>query len=293
MPPPSRSRILILASLEESVLAALQTSSFGPFDPTADETIAPDADAVIVDARRGAPFLNRSAAAAVLVVADDPSPSDVVEWLRLGAQDVIVPGRTKAADWPLRVRVAIERRRLVDEVRRAVGIDLDTGLPDQHQLVEHMSHLMALRAREPAPMALLVLRIEGLASAQARLGREAAQVLKRKLAVRLRAGVRASDVVAALGEDRFGVLLVSMLAPGDALRVAEKLLTGLAVPVHVAGQPLAVSAALGVAHHPADGERPEQLLSLAAAMAAAASAQGRTGFANFAENGPASAANDA
>jgi diguanylate cyclase (GGDEF)-like protein len=289
----TRARILVLASLEDSVLAALQTSSFGPFEPTADEGIAPDADAVIVDARRGAPFLNRSAAAAVLVVADDPAPADVVDWLRRGAQDVIVPGRTKAADWPLRVRVAIERRRLVDEVRRAVGIDLDTGLPDQHQLVEHMSHLMALRAREPAPMALLVLRIEGLASAHARLGREAAQVLKRKLAVRLRAGVRASDVVASLAEDRFGVLLVSMLAPGDALRVAEKLLTGLAVPVHVAGESIAVAAALGVAHHPADGERPEQLLSLAAAMAAAASAQGRTGFANFGESGPASAANDA
>jgi diguanylate cyclase (GGDEF)-like protein len=293
MPTPSRAQILILASLEDSVLAGLQTSSFGPFDPIADDTRAQGAAAVIVDARRAAPFLNRSAAAAVLVVADDPAPGDVVEWLRLGAQDVIVPARTKPADWPLRVRIAIERRRLVDEVRRAVGIDLDTGLPDQHQLVEHMSHLLALRAREPAPMALLVLRVEGLASAQARLGREAAQVLKRKLAVRLRAGVRASDVVASLGEDRFGVLLVSMLAPADALRVAEKLLQGLSMPLQVAGESVAVATAFGIAHHPADGDRPEQLLSGAAAMAAAASAQGRSGFANFAEGGPASAANDA
>ena len=37
----TRARILVLASLEDSVLAALQTSSFGPFDPTADEGIAP------------------------------------------------------------------------------------------------------------------------------------------------------------------------------------------------------------------------------------------------------------
>ena len=52
-----------------------------------------------------------------------------------------------------------------------------------------------------------------------RLGREAANVLRRKLGVRLRAGVRASDVVASLGDDGFAVLLGSILSPADAHRV--------------------------------------------------------------------------
>ena len=288
----TRARILVLASLEDSVLAALQTSSFGPFDPTADEGIAPDADAVIVDARRGAPFLNRSAAAAVLVVADDPSPTDVVDWLRRGAQDVIVPGRTKAADWPLRVRVAIERRRLVDEVRRAVGIDLDTGLPDQHQLVEHMSHLMALRAREPAPMALLVLRIEGLAMAEASLGAEAANVLRRKIAVRLRAGLRASDVVAALGTDRFAVLLAWIDDVADGERVVAKLSQSLQRPLNVAGQDVMVAVGSGVARYPDDGRDADTLLRLAGSQASQSNARGRPGLTLGAQRGGTAAAND-
>jgi diguanylate cyclase (GGDEF)-like protein len=292
MPPLPRTRILILATLDDAVLAGLQTSSFGPFEPILAESAPNDAEAVIVDASRAEPFLSRSAMAATLVVADDPTPEAVVDWLRMGAQDVIVPPRTKPADWPLRVRIAIERRRRVDEVRRSLGIDLDTGLPDQHQLVEHMSHLMALRAREPAPMALLVLRIEGLATTQSRLGREAAQVLRRKLAVRLRAGVRASDVVASLGDDRFAVLLVAMLASADAQHVADKLLASLAAPLQVAGQSVAVSVALGIGQHPADGDRPEQLFARASALAAAATAQGRSGFANFDESGGIDAAND-
>jgi diguanylate cyclase (GGDEF)-like protein len=286
-----RARVLILADAAEAVLAALRTSSFGPFEPVLSGP-ATGADAVILDAAHALQFPMPAESCALLVVADDPSPAAVADWLQRGVQDVIVPARTAAADWPLRVWLAIERRRLADAVRRAVGLDLDTGLPDAQQLVEHMSHLMALRAREPAPMALLVLRIEGLASTQARLGRESAQVLRRKLAVRLRAGVRASDVVASLGEDRFAVLLVSMIAATDAQRVADKLLAALAVPIQVAGQTVAVAVALGIGHHPADGDRPQALLARASALAAAVPALGRSGFANFVEGGAAGAAND-
>ncbi|HQN39231.1 MAG TPA: diguanylate cyclase, partial [Thermoanaerobaculia bacterium] len=92
--------------------------------------------------------------------------------------------------------------------------------------------LIALRERQPAPMAVLVLRIEGFESVSARFGREAANVLRRKLAVRLRAGVRASDVVASLGDDSYAVLLAALLAPGAAAHVGAKLLTVLRAPFH-------------------------------------------------------------
>ena len=52
------------------------------------------------------------------------------------------------------------------------------------------------REREPAPMALVVLRIEGLATAASRLGPESANVLRRKVAVRLRANLRPIGLLA-------------------------------------------------------------------------------------------------
>jgi GGDEF domain-containing protein len=82
------------------------------------------------------------------------------------------------------LRLAIERKRIEMTARKAYATDLATGLPNHMQLLEHMTHLVALRAREPAPMALIVLRIEGLAATEAALGVEAANVLKRKVAVR-------------------------------------------------------------------------------------------------------------
>ena len=124
------------------------------------------------------------------------------------------------------LRLAVERKRLDRAARKAYATDLSTGLPNHAQLLEHMTHLLALREREPAPMALLVLRIEGLSTAEAALGAEAANVLRRKVAVRLRAGLRASDVVAALGADSFAVLLAWIDTPADGQRVADKLIQG-------------------------------------------------------------------
>ena len=222
---------------------------------------------------------------ATLLVLPAVSADALVEWAARGVQDVIEPAELHAAMLAQRLRAAIERKRHERESRKAYATDLETGLPHQQQLIEHMSALMALREREPAPMALLVLRIEGLATTQARHGVEAANVLRRKVGVRLRAGVRASDVVAALGDDSFAVLLAAMLMPADAPRVGAKLLAALNVPVKIAGNDIAVATALGIAQYPQDGSQPEALLRRALGLAASAQAQGRAGLSNFQEAG--------
>ncbi|MDQ6681588.1 MAG: GGDEF domain-containing protein, partial [Pseudomonadota bacterium] len=119
-------------------------------------------------------------------------------------------------------------------------------------------------------------------------------VLRRKIAVRLRAAVRASDVVAAIDEASYAVLLGSLLAPADAARVGTKLAQLLMEPFSVGGVGLAVAVAVGVGEYPADGIQPESLLRKAIGMALDEPAQGRVGMANFEESGarPLDAAND-
>ena len=249
--------------------------------------LADDAEAIETAAEVGREI-------AIVVVVDDLSAARVLAWLERGAQDVLTAPELVAPALPQRLRAAIERKRLERDARTAYATDLDTGLPHQQQLIEHMSQLLALREREPAPMAVLALRIEGFATAEARFGREAANVLRRKVGVRLRAGVRASDVVASLGDDSFAVLLGSILTPADAERVGAKLLQSLMQPLRVAGEDLTVATALGIGQYPQDGAQPDALLRRAVGLAAAAQAQGRAGFSNFGAPGagPVSAAND-
>ena len=229
---------------------------------------------------------------AIVLVAPPTDAATAVEYLRLGVQDLLTTEQAQSDALAARLRAAIERKALEREARKAYATDMGTGLPHQQQLVEHMSHLLALREREPSPMAVLVLRIEGFATVQAHYGKEATNVLRRKVAVRLRAGVRASDVVASIGDDSFGVLLAAMLAPGDAKAVGDKLLTALQNPFKLTGHDVAVAAALGVALFPEDGAQPEVLLRRAVGLATSAAAVGRIGMANFVEADAAAAAND-
>ena len=298
--------VATLVALPADTEAALRASPFGRFELHACSA-ASDVDALLHEGHCDALVVGAEAAddlqalaahaaseTALLVVVEVIDVEVVRHWQQCGAQEVLLSSELGAPTLALRVRGAIERKRVERDARTAYATDLETGLPHQQQFIEHVSQLIALREREPAPMAVLALRIEGLATTEARLGREAANVLRRRVGVRLRAGVRASDVVASLGDDGFAVLLGSMLAPSDAVRVGAKLTKALMEPFKVAGQQVAVASALGIAQYPQDGAQPDVLLRRAVGLAATTAAQGRAGFANFGEDdgAPVGAAND-
>ncbi|MBL8288815.1 MAG: GGDEF domain-containing protein [Rubrivivax sp.] len=187
------------------------------------------------------------------------------ELLRLGVEALVADG--DSAEIARALRHAFVRKQVERMSRTAYATDLATGLPHQAQLLEHMTQLIALREREPAPLVLIVLRVDGVAQAAARLGGEAANVLRRKVAVRLRGGLRASDVVASLGPDLFAVMLGRVDMVGDGDGVAAKLLRALEQPFILAGQPCSLSAAFGLASYPAHGKQAAQLLARASAQA--------------------------
>lgn len=273
----------------------LSTSAYGPFVvhdlPSFDDlTQALDSqhyDAIALlqsdpDGLRrlaGWPGLARAVLdAAVLVVAPEPATGDALRLVQLGVQDVLPPHDAHPAALARAVRLAVERKRLERAARKAYATDLATGLPNHAQLMEHMNHLLALREREPAAMALLALRIEGLAATEARLGTESANVLRRKVAVRLRSALRASDVVASLGADSFAVLLAWIDDAGDGERVAVKLTQSLQRPFTVAGQDVAVAVCVGVSQYPQHGKDADSLLRRAMGQAGAGMAIGRSGL---------------
>ncbi|WP_207184949.1 GGDEF domain-containing protein [Rubrivivax gelatinosus] len=224
---------------------------------------------------------------AVVVVAPAVLPAAAVELLQFGVQDVLAD----VADAPRALRLAIERRRQLAAARKGYSTDLPTGLPNHSQLLEHMTHLLALREREPAPMAMIVLRVDGLATVAETLGQESADVLRRKAAVRLRAALRASDVVASIGHDAFAVLLAWIDSPADGERVMDKLAAILSQPFSVAGRAQRLLPHAGLASYPEHGKNAEALLRRALGVALQFTPVGREA-ALPADRGLAAAAND-
>jgi len=298
-------RILVVGAMPPD----LSTSPWGPFVLAHCATLAeaaralhdesPDALLLQLDeasqlSRIGqwSPLSHAVLDAAVVVVAPEPPPMQALQLLQLGVQDVLSRFESQPAVLARALRLAVERKRIDRVARKAFATDLATGLPNHAQLLEHLTHLFALREREPAPMALIALRIEGLESTAQTLGSEAANVLRRKVAVRLRSGLRASDVVAAIGVDAFAVLLAWIDAPTDGERVAAKLADSLQRPFGIAGQEQSVAVSLGLALYPDHGREPDALLRRALSQATSATAlPGVSGMRSL-QHGKAAAAND-
>jgi diguanylate cyclase (GGDEF)-like protein len=216
-------------------------------------------------------------ACAVVLRVPRLTPARAARLLHAGVSDVL-PGAMPGDDDLARVwRMAVLRYQQFRAVRLAHASDLSTGLPNESQLLEHAQQLLALRQRQPSPLAMIVLRIEDLDTIEALVGGDALQVLRRKVAVRLRGGVRSSDIVAALGPDRFAVLLATLDAAEDAATVAAKLSAALRAPFLLSGRSVTVSVGLGVAQWPTHGDDAVTLLRRAALQAAGAGGRGQSG----------------
>jgi diguanylate cyclase (GGDEF)-like protein len=263
------------AGLSAASFASFTLKSSDTLDEAARELAAAPHDALLLVSGSAAdvaavatwPALSHAVlGAAVVVVAPNVPATLALRLIELGVQDVLAD----ASDAEALSRVlalSVQRKRIEIGVRKAYSIDLATGLPNHAQLLEHMNHLLALREREPAPMAMLVLRLEGLGHAERAMGADAANVLRRKVAVRLRAGLRASDVVASIGADAFAVLLAWTDASSDGLRVANKLAQSLQRPLNVAGQSRVVIVKIGVSQYPEHGKTADELLRRALGQA--------------------------
>ena len=295
--PPPTLTVLLLAP-DAALEASLQANGLR-FTVAAALALAHEHDAVLLAAPTravlvalvGMPGLTQAAFDSAVVVLAGVADADAeTTLLQRGVEAIIAP-----ADGATLLRTlqhAVERKHIERAARTAYATDLATGLPHQAQLVEHMTQLLALREREPAPMVLLVLRVDGFAQTAARLGAEAGNVLRRKVAVRLRSGLRASDVVAAIGPDAFGVLLGRLEAKGDGDRVAAKLMRALQEPISVAGRPCSVAATVGLALYPEHGTDAESLLKRASAQAGSIVTVGVSGYGSAVHRVGGAAAND-
>src|SRR4029453_8798937 len=91
-------------------------------------------------------------------------------------------------------------------------------------------------------------------------GHAAGDRLLQSLALRLTRGVREVDTIARIAGDEFLILVPDLKQSGDMSRFAQKLIGLMGRPVELEEGTLQVSASVGVASFPEDGQDAETLL---------------------------------
>ena len=150
-----------------------------------------------------------------------------------------------------------------------------TGLPNRALLLQVTEGALRNGNSVDGP-ALLVIDLDRFRDVNDTLGREQGDAVLKEVAARLTRSVRATDTVARVEADRFGVLLPSLARGGDAAMAADNLLSELSQQMDVAGAGLSVDGTVGIACAPTHAQNADLLLQRAeAAMYRAKRAQSR------------------
>ena len=146
------------------------------------------------------------------------------------------------------------------ELKHMAHFDALTRLPNRTLLSERMSRAVVLARRHQTEFAVCYLDLDGFKPINDELGHDAGDQVLIEIGNRLTGALREVDTVSRLGGDEFVLLMNDLTHDEDWQSVLSRVLMEVTRPLQVQGQERSVSASIGVAFYPQDGEDPETLL---------------------------------
>ncbi|HEX2790424.1 MAG TPA: diguanylate cyclase [Steroidobacteraceae bacterium] len=166
----------------------------------------------------------------------------------------------------------------LDELARASQRDALTDTPNRALMLDRLENAIALARRHVTRLAVLFLDLDQFKHINDTMGHAVGDEVLQLVARRLESVVRASDTVSRHGGDEFLVLIGEVSKASDAAVIAAKILAVLTAPCRVGDHMLRLSASLGIATYPDDGEDAASLISRADAAMYRSKRRRRGGF---------------
>lgn len=157
-----------------------------------------------------------------------------------------------------------ERKRLEEKLLSLASLDDLTNLANRRELDNSLTQALARSERSNTQLALLFIDMDGFKNVNDKYGHEAGDEVLKMIASRIVTLLRKSDIAGRMGGDEFAVILEGSVSLEATALVAQKLLATLSAPYTLScGEVSGVSASIGIAFAPADGNGLKHLLSKA------------------------------
>ena len=175
-----------------------------------------------------------------------------------------------------------ERKASEQRIHRLAYYDALTQLPNRTLFQDRLHNALQHGERHNEWVALMFLDLDRFKPINDSLGHAAGDRMLKEVAVRLAACVDGDDTVARMGGDEFTLLLQSQVnreaALKRAIHVGEQILASLAQPFILEGREFFVSASIGIALSPQDGNELSQLMKNADTAMYHAKERGKNNF---------------
>jgi diguanylate cyclase (GGDEF)-like protein len=190
---------------------------------------------------------------------------------------------TSILDARLEARTASLAQSLTEANRELTQLALHdtlTGLPNRTLLADRIDQAMSRVREQGGCFALMFIDLDGFKPVNDAFGHHMGDLLLREVALRLREDLRSQDTLARIGGDEF-VLLVQLSEQNDALNLAARQVGLIARAFRVAEHDLHISASVGIALYPGNGQSAHELLMNADAAMYHAKGAGKNGYSFF------------
>ncbi len=173
----------------------------------------------------------------------------------------------------------ITQQRVMEErLDRLVYYDALTGVPNRSLFVDRLNQGIARARYTRKIIAALVVDIDLFKFINEAYGFTTGDEVLKSITKRLLESVREGDTVARLGSDDFGILLFDVAESEDIILVVKKIMENISLPLKTQGEEIVLTAGLGIAVHPIDGETAQDIMKNADIALTKAKQQGRNNY---------------
>ncbi|MBN1473958.1 MAG: diguanylate cyclase [Syntrophaceae bacterium] len=156
-----------------------------------------------------------------------------------------------------------DRKKAEEKLKHMATHDSLTDLPTLKLAEDRLAMAMGLARRHKEKVAVMFMDLDGFKRVNDTLGHDAGDFLLKTLAQRLLSSIRKTDTIARVGGDEFLLIATELKSSDDAANIANKVVKLVAQPVNINGHKAAVSASIGIAFYPDNGEDINELIKLA------------------------------
>jgi len=219
--------------------------------------------------------------APIIILSGTDDENIMLQCLKAGAQDYLLKSELTSNILMRSIRYARERKQVAEHLRFIAHHDPLTGLANRTLFMSSVSQAMARARRKSRTFALFFIDLDHFKEINDTLGHDVGDTLLIKMAQRMTASVRESDIVSRFGGDEFAVLIDEIKDKGAIIEVAEAMQRRVAKDFQLEDKTLRITPSIGIAlFDPADDAEldAEGLVQRADMAMYHAKKEGRNGF---------------
>ncbi|UYI50042.1 EAL domain-containing protein [Vibrio natriegens] len=227
----------------------------------------------------------------VIILTSSNDTSSKVKALELGATDFLSKP-VDASELALRIRNTLAAKAYQDQL---AYYDNLTGLPNRTLFLDRLEWELQKAQRQQQPLAVLEISLDRFNQIKDTLGPKVGEQILKEVSLRLKEIIRSSDVItrtqedepwrniARFDSDEFALLLHGMNITDNVASIANRILEALKAPFFLDNNEIFMTAVIGIAVYPEDGNETEKLLKHACAAKDCAKQKGLDNYQFYCE----------